>query len=208
MSWRAGCLWAEGCMLRFSYTARMKQEFDPQHLHIAAFAKSQGTYAGEERLSRFERLMEQSQGLGGETLVSYALQGRTQQDAAGADEPWLHLSAQATLTLVCQRCLGPVDEVVSFERDFRFVASEALAEVEDEESEEDVLVLSKSFNVLELIEDELLMSTPLVSKHETCPKPVKLQAADPGFEEPAQEKPNPFAVLQQLKKKDAGNGAG
>jgi uncharacterized protein len=180
----------------------MKHAFDPQHLHIAAFAKSQGTFAGEERLSRFERLMEQSQGLGGETFVSYAVQGRTQADVAGADEPWLHLTAQATLSLVCQRCLGPVDERVSVERDFRFVASEALAEVEDEESEEDVLVLSKSFNLLELMEDELLMATPLVSKHEICPKPVKLQAADAEFEALAQDKPNPFAVLQQLKKKD------
>jgi uncharacterized protein len=47
------------------------------------------------------------------------------------------------------------------------------------------------------------MASPLVSKHEVCPKPVKLQAVDPDFEETAQEKPNPFAVLQQLKKKDA-----
>lgn len=182
----------------------MKHEFDAQHLHIAAFAKSQGTHAGEERLSRFERLMEQGQGLGGETLVSYSVQGEMRPDASGGEEPWLHLAADATLTLVCQRCLGPVDEAIHFERDFRFVASEALAEVEDEESEEDVLVISKSFNLLELIEDELLMATPLVSKHETCPKPVKLQAADPGFEDLPQEKPNPFAVLQQLKKKDAG----
>jgi uncharacterized protein len=79
-----------------------------------------------------------------------------------------------------------------------------LAEVEDEESEEDVLVLSKAFNLLELIEDELLMSAPLVPKHEVCPQPVKLQAADPAFVELVQEKPNPFAMLQQLKKKDAG----
>jgi uncharacterized protein len=199
---------AEGGMPRFSYTARMKHAFDATHLPIAAFAKGQGTHAGEERLSRFERLMEQSQGLGGETRVSYAVQGRTQVDATGADESWLHLGAQATLTLVCQRCLGPVDEVVSFERDFRFVASEALAEVEDEESEEDVLVISKAFDLLELIEDELLMATPLVSKHETCPQPVKLQAADPEFVDQPEEKPNPFAVLQQLKKKDAGHEAG
>ena len=48
----------------------MKHAFDAQHLPIAALAQSQGTHAGEERLSRFERLMEQSQGLGGETLVS------------------------------------------------------------------------------------------------------------------------------------------
>jgi uncharacterized protein len=148
--------------------------------------------------------MEQSQGLGGETFVTYSVQGSVRADAAGADEPWMHLSAQATLSLVCQRCMAPVDEVISFERDFRFVASEALAEVEDEESEEDVLVLSKAFNLLELIEDELLMSTPLVPKHEVCPQPVKLQAADPAFVELVQEKPNPFAMLQQLKKKDAG----
>ena len=182
----------------------MKHEFDATQLPIAAFALSQGTHSGEQRLSRFERLMEQSQDLGGETLVTYAVQGEVRSDASGADEPWLHLSAQATLSLICQRCLTPVDEVVSFERDFRFVASEALAEVEDEESEEDVLVLSKSFNLLELIEDELLMSTPLVPKHEVCPQPVKLQAADPEFVAVVQEKPNPFAVLQQLKKKDAG----
>jgi uncharacterized protein len=197
-------LLAKGCMARFSYTARMKHVFDAQHLHIAAFAKGEGTHAGEERLSRFERLMAQSQGLGGETLVSYSVQGSMQPDASGAEEPWLHLQAEATLTLVCQRCLGPVDDTVHFERDFRFVASEALAEVEDEESDEDVLVISKSFDLLELIEDELLMATPLVSKHAVCPKPVKLQVADAEFADLPQEKPNPFAMLQQLKKKDAG----
>lgn len=182
----------------------MKHEFEATHLHIAAFAQSQGTHSGEERMSRFERLMDQSQGVGGETFVTYAVQGEIRPDASGADEPWLHLSAEATLPLICQRCMTPVFETISFQRDFRFVASEALAEVEDEESEEDVLVLSKSFNLLELIEDELLMSTPLVPKHEVCPLPVKLQAADPEFVESLPEKPNPFAVLQQLKKKDAG----
>jgi uncharacterized protein len=182
----------------------MKHEFEAQHLHIAAFAQSQGTHAGEERLSHFERLMDQSQGLGGETFVTYSVQGEMRADAAGSEEPWLHLAAQATLPMICQRCMTPVDEVISVERDFRFVASEALAEVEDEESEEDVLVLSKSFNLLDLIEDELLMAAPLVPKHEVCPAPVKLQTADPAFVELAQEKPNPFAVLQQLKKKDAG----
>jgi len=181
----------------------MKNPIDVRHLNIVAFAKNQGTVAGEEPLSRFVRLLEQSQGLGGETLVAYEVQADMRPDAAGGEEPWLHLAAQATVTLVCQRCLGPVDEVISFERDFRFVASEALAEVEDEESEEDVLVISKSFDLLELVEDELLMATPLVSKHATCPKPVKLQAADPEFADVPHEKPNPFAVLQQLKKKDA-----
>lgn len=181
----------------------MKNEFAPQHLHIAAFAKSQGTLAGEEKLTTFGRLLEESKGVGGETWVNYSAHGDMRPDAAGMDEPWVHLSAQATLSLVCQRCLGAVDVPVQCERDFRFVATEELAEVEDEESEEDVLVLSKSFDLLELIEDELLMSIPLVPMHEECPKPVTLQVADAGFDAQGDEKPNPFAVLQQLKKTDA-----
>jgi uncharacterized protein len=174
----------------------MKQEFAPRTLNVAAFAANNESHTGDERLAQFGRLMEESQGLGGETLVAYSLQGSLQSDAAGKDEPWLHLAASATLSMVCQRCLGPVDVPVAFGRDFRFVATEELAEVEDEES--------KSFNLLDLMEDELLMAMPPVPKHEICPKPVKLQATDAAFEETPSEKPNPFAVLQQLKNKDVG----
>lgn len=182
----------------------MKHEFAARALNVAAFAQAGDSYVGDERLARFERLMEETRGLGGETLVSYSVQGETRQDAAGHDEPWLHLAAQATLSLVCQRCMGPVDVPVTFERDFRFVASEELAAVEDEESDEDVLVLSKTFNLLELVEDELLMAMPPAPKHETCPRPVKLQAADADFTDEPADKPNPFAVLQQLKDKGLG----
>ena len=180
----------------------MNNDFDPLRLNVAPFAQLGESHTGSAPLSRFERLMEETHGQGGQAPVGFALSGSTRTDSAGLDVPWIHLSAQATLSLVCQRCLGPVDVPVSFERDFRFVASEELAEVEDEESEEDVLVISKAFNVLELIEDELLMEMPPVPKHPNCPKPVKLQAADANFDAEAAEKPNPFAVLQSLKKAD------
>jgi uncharacterized protein len=179
----------------------MKHEFAARTLNVAAFAQAGESHTGDERLARFDRLMEETRGLGGESLVSYSVRGDIRPDAAGLDEPWLRLSAQATLSLVCQRCMGPVDVDVAFDREFRFVATEELAEVEDEESEEDVLVLSKTFNLLELIEDELLMSMPTTPKHDTCPQPVKLQAVDANFAEEASEKPNPFAMLQQLKDK-------
>lgn len=181
----------------------MKHEFSARSVNVAALALAQHSHSGEERLAGFERLMQESHGLGAETLLSYQVQGSMRQDAAGQDEPWIHLSAHTTLALTCQRCLGPVDVPVAFERDFRFVASEELAAVEDEESEEDVLVLSKSFNLLELVEDEILMAMPAVAKHAVCPKPVKLQAVDAGFDEEPAPKPNPFAVLQQLKDKGA-----
>ena len=105
------------------------------------------------------------------------------------------------LPLTCQRCLGPVEMPVSIERSFRFVATEELAAAQDEESEEDVLVLSRDFHLLDLIEDELLMSLPVVPKHEVCPVAVKLQVADADFVDEPVEKANPFALLEQLKKK-------
>jgi len=48
------------------------------------------------------------------------------------------------------------------DRDFRFVPDEATAMAEDDEAEEDLLVLSGEFDLLALVEDELLMDLPLV----------------------------------------------
>ena len=64
-----------------------------------------------------------------------------------------------------------------------------------------MLVLTRDFDLLELLEDELLMALPVVPKHDVCPQSVKLQAVDADFVEPEDRKPNPFAVLQQLRNK-------
>ena len=69
---------------------------------------------------------------------------------------------------------------------------------QDEESEEDLLVNSAQFDLLELVEDELLMALPVSPKHEKCPGDLKLSAADADFET-ASDRPNPFAKLAQLK---------
>jgi uncharacterized protein len=99
--------------------------------------------------------------------------------------------------------MAPVDTQVSSDRWFRFASDEATAAVLDEESEEDVLVLSGSFDLLELVEDELLMSLPLVPFHDSCPVDVKLAVADPNFEAP-ETKPNPFAQLASLRVDKSG----
>jgi uncharacterized protein len=103
-----------------------------------------------------------------------------------------------SLPLICQRCLGPVDVPLVIERAFRFVETEAQAEQEDDASPEDLLVLSRDFDLAALMEDEVLMELPVVPRHEVCPVPVKLAVADANFDESA-PKPNPFAVLAGLK---------
>ena len=102
------------------------------------------------------------------------------------------------MPLTCQRCLHPVPTELLIEQDFRFVADEATALAEDDASEEDLLVLEDSFNLQALIEDELLMSLPLVPMHPAC-----LSEQAPTSKEEAailaEAKPNPFAVLATLK---------
>ncbi len=177
----------------------MTQEFHARRLDIKAFAQANAVLSGQDMLSKYERLLAETGGLGAERAVRWEAQGEHRVDASGLAQLWLHLSAQVTLPLTCQRCLGPADIELSVARDFRFVASEAQAEAEDEEAEEDVLALTREFNLLELIEDELLMALPVVPRHEVCPTPVKLAAQDADFEAAQAEKPHPFAVLAGLK---------
>jgi uncharacterized protein len=176
----------------------MSQEFFVDRLDIKAFAKSQGALSGEASLSSLERLLAEAQGLDGTRQVSWAVQGEMRTSAGVTEQCWLHVQASLSLPQTCQRCLFGVDIPVKVARDFRFVATEAQAEAEDEEAEEDVLAWSKSFDLLALIEDELLMALPLVPVHEVCPTRVMMSAQDEDFEANEGEKLNPFAVLAKL----------
>jgi len=114
-------------------------------------------------------------------------------------EVWVHLEADASLPLVCQRCLHPVEVPLRVDRSFRFVADEATAAAQDDESEEDLLAISRAFDLVELVEDELLMALPVAPHHEVCPVPVKMSAVDADFEATDARKENPFAVLGRFK---------
>ena len=176
----------------------MSTKPNPRKFAVLAFAKFGATLDGSESLVQFERLdgLQQENPVPAE--VHFQVQGTMRPSSTGALEPWLHLAGQTRLTLVCQRCLAPADEVVSFERDFRFVESEEQAEREDEGSEEDVLVLDTDFDLLALVEDELLLALPASPMHAVCPTELTLRAVDADYLEP-DAKPNPFAVLAALK---------
>ena len=131
--------------------------------------------------------------------VRWSLEGEERARRGAEPEVWLHLSAEAEVQLTCQRCLRPVHEHLQLERSILFVRSEDEAESLDPDSEDDVLALPRHLNAKELIEDELLLALPLVPRHDVCPKP--LTAPTQELEEPLEEKPNPFAALQALKKR-------
>ncbi|OGB78440.1 MAG: hypothetical protein A2496_23865, partial [Burkholderiales bacterium RIFOXYC12_FULL_60_6] len=165
----------------------MKPHQRPPKLDVKHAGQSSQQLAGQDVLANYERLMEETQGLGEANVLNWTARGALQPDANGQPQPWLFLDVSTILPLTCQRCLGPVDVPVQIERAFRFVETEAQAEQEDDESPEDVLVLSRDFDLAALIEDEVLMDLPVVPRHDTCPLPVKLAAVDADFEEVAQK---------------------
>ncbi len=176
----------------------MKQESPPTHLDIKAFAQSGSTITGHDLLPKYERLMQETQGLGADRRLNWSAHGELRTDATGAQQVWLHLTVDVSLPLTCQRCMGPVDLVVAVHRSFRFCDSEEAAESQDAQAEEDVLALSLDFNLSDLIEDEVLMALPVVPRHEECPVDVKLVAVDSDFDAASAEKRNPFAMLVKL----------
>ena len=176
----------------------MKRQFNAQRLDLEAFAEDAAQLSGQAPLAEFPRLAAEAGGRGADRPVAWSARGEMLNPRHVQPQVWLHLNASATLPLTCQRCLEPVDVPVSVDRSFRFVADEQTAAAQDDEAEEDVLALSRAFDLAGLVEDELLMGLPVVPRHETCPTAVRLSVADEDFEE-APPAENPFAALKVLR---------
>ncbi|HXD41115.1 MAG TPA: DUF177 domain-containing protein [Ramlibacter sp.] len=177
----------------------MIKDFQPRRLDVRSFAEEGAAVSGQEPVQQHHRLMAETQERGGASPVTWSARGELRNSRHLFPEIWLHLKAQVVLALTCQRCLTPVDVPISVERSFRFAADEDMAAAQDEQSEEDVLALSRSFDLVELVEDELLMELPLAPRHERCPVPVKLTVVDERFDAAAAQQENPFAVLEKFK---------
>ncbi len=111
---------------------------------------------------------------------------------------------KAALRLECQRCLEPVATPVSSELYVVVVEGYEEAKLLSEEFEP-LLAEDKRIRVIDVIEDELLLTLPQVPMHQEN----ECKAAYENFdgsevqmdEELVESKPNPFAVLKDLKSK-------
>lgn len=204
------------------YTSVMKQRvFQPRKMDVGAFIESGEVLEGATSVAELPRVGEglaEGADLARVAPVRWRVEGESVAQRVGPAHLWLVLEAEAVLPFECQRCLQPVDLPVAVSRRIRFVQDEAAAAELDANSDDDVLALSRQFNLLELIEDELIMAEPILPRHDTCPvdmeawmSPEPAEADETEAEDVPAEKPNPFAVLAALKKgggTDEGNGGG
>jgi uncharacterized protein len=189
------------------------REFHPRRLDVRHFAESGEPLAGSDALDGFERLLQlrhTEAALDTASPVVWAVQGELRPQRGGPPQVWLHLTGSTAVSQQCQRCLEGVEVPLAFDRWFLFVENERQAAELDADTEDDVLVLSRQFDLLELVEDELLLVAPIVPRHEVCPVPVQLSVGEedlgaavpaaPGTAQEATPSPHPFAALSALRK--------
>lgn len=127
----------------------------------------------------------------------------------GVDKLWLaKIAIEAELRLTCERCLEPMDVPLTGSSTLQFVYSDEQAAQVGAAYEPVIVDDEGMVSVAELIEDEVLITVPVVVRHaEACREPWRESATDAADADTqdAAEKDNPFAVLASLRKghKDA-----
>jgi uncharacterized protein len=109
--------------------------------------------------------------------------------------PQLSMAVTGEVNLVCQRCLLPMPHTIDTRTKLVLAHDEPEADATEQALDDDaidVIVAGTALDLLQLVEDEALLSVPLSPRHPVCPD---------GGSAAAPDKPDsPFAVLQKLKK--------
>jgi uncharacterized protein len=135
----------------------------PLVVDVLELARERGTLEGDLPLAAMPRLTASLRRSEGE--LHYVIRGEV--DSRG--RPGAEMRLRAQLLLECQRCssefLFPLDRTAQF----RFVASEEeLNALPIEDDEVDVIVGGHQTDVVAWMEDEALLSLPLVPRHDEC----------------------------------------
>ena len=153
------------------------------------FCRQKEFREGKIAVAQLSRLLEDCADDSGE--INWSLQGGMHEHGY----PQWQLKVNASVQLMCQRCLTPfafqiaANSILILARDDE-KADEMEVSLDDESI--DVIVASRAFNLLELIEDEALLALPLAPKHAACQDEDMPDAV-------ADEKELPFLGLKGLK---------
>jgi len=157
---------------------------DPQR-----FARDGATLSGEVSPARLGRLQDEL--VDNDGTVRYRVSGFLSERG----DPALRLELSGQLGLRCQRCLGRLAFTLEVDRDLVFASSaHEFEQREDEDDGVDVIPLVPRLDLLQLIEDEVLLSMPMAPRHldGAC---EGQQAQQRGRSSSA----SPFAALAKLK---------
>ena len=136
-------------------------------------------------LPRLLDVLDNSQG-----ILRYTVQGS--MDAQGS--PMLKISLSGEGQLRCQRCLQGMDYAIQHDVRLKLCDQAVLDAQDDEDEELEHILADAHLDVLELLEEEILLSLPIAPRHESG----ACQLTE--GENRQKENKHPFAVLEKLKR--------
>ena len=120
------------------------------------------------------------------------------------DRSVVQVAIEADVSVICQRCLGPMDLSLAGENTLGIVWNDDQARHLPRHLDP-LIAPEEGCNLWELVEDELILALPPFSYHDTedCKEILSGYTAGPAVEEEeGNARPNPFDVLAQLKSDD------
>lgn len=124
-------------------------------------------------------------------LLTYQFQGGVNE----IQKPFIDLTLQGELSLICQRCMQPcavfINEVA---RIILFASEQEADDIMLHHPDVEGIVWQSELDLRLLIEDQILMAIPFSPKHEVCEHDVMKQADEVDLS-------HPFAQLAKLSRK-------
>lgn len=162
-------------------------------------------YKGHGFLSirNLPRVAEEASSVGVKDGFHWKLDTHFEESPGSEPRQIMNLELEGQIHLVCQRCLKDCPVELIERRRFALVDSEEEADafpIEDDQQEP--LVASQHFDVLETMEDEILLSLPLIPKHSdgACEPYASSFGASTSESESPEKPQNPFNILKNIKK--------
>ena len=177
---------------------------DPKALSRIDFCAPQSYQgAGFLEISALPRVAEEASSV--ESGDGFHWQVKTHFADSPGSEPQqiLELAVKGHIHLVCQSCLQDCGLDLAQDSRFVMVASEDEADAFPmEDDQQEPLVASQHFDLLGLIEDEILLSLPLIPKHleGACQAHGSSFRGSKGAEDASEKPQNPFNILKNMKK--------
>lgn len=164
----------------------------PLQLDAQQFARAQGSLSGEAPAAAFDRLAKEC--VNGQGRIRWELDGSEDDDGVC----WIEVDLSGSMMLQCQRCLDGVEfRVDSFSRLRLVPAGEPWGDEDLEDDSYEALELGGLLDTRTLVEDEVLLSLPIIPLHEQCGIPA---VAEGEAARPAADVASPFAALGKLKR--------
>ena len=139
----------------------------PGRFDAFRLARERGSLAGSVDATTLPRLTDRV--IGAPAPIDWRIEGTA--DAMGRLA--LAVLLEGTVTLECQRCLGPLEFAISQRTQLLLAHDEAETARLDAESDAEVLLAETALDPQTLIEDELVLALPYVARHpeESCSPP-------------------------------------